>query len=140
MRQGDDVSPDILAQRVIEILDKLISSLGETFPEPNPKTGATELDIQWHKFRQGECNVIIDETLNLREKATDSNDVIDECNGYLNRIKSMSSETQVSIPDLIIWMIHDDERIAVTRIPAHEIYYSDNRMAKGIYCGKVSKY
>ena len=41
------------------------------------------------------------------------------------------------MPDVIIWMISGEKRIAYFRIPANEILYSDNPNYCGRYCGKL---
>ena len=136
LREGKDVSPDKVAQAVINMLENLVSGLNEPLPVMS-FDGATELDILWGKYREGEVVVLKDEIYALRQNATEVEEAVEECVGFLNRIRAMAVETQISIPDLIIWMIHDNDRVAVARIPASEIFYSPNPMAKGLYCGKV---
>lgn len=46
-------------------------------------------------------------------------------------------QPQNSIPDVIIWMMSGKKRVAVSRIPSHEIMYADTAMARGKNCGKV---
>ena len=41
-------------------------------------------------------------------------------------------QPQNSVPDVIIWMLSDNKRVAVKRIPSHELMYS----VVGKYCGK----
>lgn len=41
------------------------------------------------------------------------------------------------MPDVIIWMIASEKRIAYFRIPAYDILYSDNQLYRGRYCGLV---
>lgn len=42
------------------------------------------------------------------------------------------------MPDVIIWMICDEKRVAYARIPAHELLYSTtSEEACGRYCGKT---
>ena len=136
LREGKDASPDKVAQSVINILEHLVTGLNEPFPQLS-FDGATELDIQWGKYRDGEVAVLKDEVYALRQNATEVEEAVEECVGFLNRIRAMAVESQISIPDLIIWMIHDNDRVAVARVPASEIFYSLNPMARGLYCGKV---
>ena len=41
------------------------------------------------------------------------------------------------MPDVIIWMISGEKRIAYYRIPAHTLLYSKNPMYCGKECGKI---
>ena len=40
------------------------------------------------------------------------------------------------MPDIVIWMISGSKRIAYHRLPAHEVMYSQNPLAKGKDCSR----
>ena len=46
-------------------------------------------------------------------------------------------QPQNCIPDVVIWMLSGNKRVAVKRIPSHEIMYSCNAKARGKKCGKL---
>lgn len=47
-------------------------------------------------------------------------------------------QPQNSMPDVIIWMLRGEKRVAYSRIPAHQILYSTySEQACGRYCGKT---
>ena len=46
-------------------------------------------------------------------------------------------QPQVSMPDVIIWMISGDKRIAYYRMPAHLLLFSETEVACGKFCGKT---
>ncbi len=41
------------------------------------------------------------------------------------------------MPDVIVWMIASEKRIAYYRIPAYDLLYSETEMYSGRYCGTV---
>jgi len=47
------------------------------------------------------------------------------------------SQTQNCIPDVIIWMLSGNKRVACKRIPSHLLMYSTLGKARGKLCGKV---
>ncbi|XP_048062815.1 otoferlin isoform X10 [Megalobrama amblycephala] len=56
---------------------------------------------------------------------------------FLHRLRFLADEPQHSIPDVFIWMISNNKRIAYSRIPSKDILFSivDEEMGKD--CGKV---
>lgn len=56
---------------------------------------------------------------------------------FLHRLRFLADEPQHSIPDVFIWMISNNKRIAYARIPSKDILFSivDEEMGKD--CGKV---
>ncbi|MEQ2209987.1 hypothetical protein XENOCAPTIV_006866, partial [Xenoophorus captivus] len=47
-------------------------------------------------------------------------------------------QPQNSMPDVVIWMLRGEKRVAYSRIPAHQILYSSySDQACGQHCGKT---
>ncbi|EDV22851.1 uncharacterized protein TRIADDRAFT_58489 [Trichoplax adhaerens] len=66
-------------------------------------------------------------------------DAVEEIENFVQRLKDIAYEPQISIPDVVIWMLYGEKRVAYYRIPAHEILHSSNfdPDATGKYCGKI---
>ena len=41
------------------------------------------------------------------------------------------------MPDIIIWMLSSEKRVAYYRVPAYHLLYSEDPEANGKYCNKV---
>ena len=46
-------------------------------------------------------------------------------------------QPQNSMPDVVIWMMSGEKRIAYHRIPAYDLLYSPHEAARGKCCGQV---
>lgn len=55
--------------------------------------------------------------------------------GYTSFVEP--AQPQHSIPDLFIWMMSNNKRIAYARVPSKDILYSEVDDEKGKDCGKV---
>uniref|UniRef100_A0A8D0CU67 Otoferlin n=1 Tax=Sander lucioperca TaxID=283035 RepID=A0A8D0CU67_SANLU len=56
---------------------------------------------------------------------------------FLQRLRFLADEPQHSIPDVFIWMMSNNKRIAYARIPSKDILYSIVDEETGKDCGKV---
>lgn len=56
----------------------------------------------------------------------------------LTLFSSHRVQPQNSMPDVVIWMLRGEKRVAYSRIPAHQILYSTHsEQACGQHCGKT---
>uniref|UniRef100_A0AAX7TEE1 C2 domain-containing protein n=1 Tax=Astatotilapia calliptera TaxID=8154 RepID=A0AAX7TEE1_ASTCA len=56
---------------------------------------------------------------------------------FLQKLRFLADEPQHSIPDVFIWMMNNNKRIAYARIPSKDILYSIVDEETGKDCGKV---
>ena len=56
---------------------------------------------------------------------------------YVIDIMTRVSQPQSSMPDIIIWMICGERRVAYYRAPAHQLLWSPNPDYRGKFCGKL---
>lgn len=127
-----------LAQLLISMLDELLIELQK--PLPQPQKGyhlENDLDRNMMSYRKIELKEIVDHVNKVRENATDINEAMTEVEGVLQRLKNLAVEPQNSLPDVVIWMISGEKRIAYYRIPSYEVLYSENPNYIGKQCGKV---
>ncbi|XP_025096654.1 myoferlin-like isoform X4 [Pomacea canaliculata] len=127
-----------IAQLLISLLDQLITDCKKPLPEPRKGVHVdNELDRLMRKQRVEELASISDMALKLRESATDVTEALSDVETYLQILNNMAIEPQNSMPDVIIWMISGQKRIAYYRIPANEIFFSSDPVYRGKNCGKL---
>ncbi|KAL3867777.1 hypothetical protein ACJMK2_040627 [Sinanodonta woodiana] len=102
-------------------------------------TGKTRLDKERHKLLLRELDHL--STLARTMKATTNKNNIKEkmrsTQQYIFKIRELSEEPQHALPDIFLWMISGNKRIAYERIPARNIIYSVVDEERGKDCGKV---
>uniref|UniRef100_H2ZAE6 C2 domain-containing protein n=1 Tax=Ciona savignyi TaxID=51511 RepID=H2ZAE6_CIOSA len=122
----------------IEIASEIVSILDiKKLPDPRGRTASNQLDRRIHRQRLQTFVAICEEAKDLRQNCTDAQEAISAINDFLERLKLVSYEPQNSLPDVVVWMISDNKRIAYARIPAYEILYSPEKPEFcGRYCAK----
>ncbi|KAL7062964.1 hypothetical protein AAHC03_0807 [Spirometra sp. Aus1] len=131
-----DMEEQDLANTVITCLDELILNCSTKLPEWHEAcTPINELDKNIQRLREDDIKSIVEQATKLREEATTVEEVIPELKRYLAMIKNLITEPQNSMPDVIVWMIAGEKRVAYFRIPAYDLLYSEEELYRGRYCG-----
>ncbi|XP_028592026.2 fer-1-like protein 6 isoform X1 [Podarcis muralis] len=60
-----------------------------------------------------------------------------ETQNYIGKIRFLVDEPQHTVPDVFIWMLSNNKRVAYTRIPAKDLLYSPVADQRGKHCGKI---
>lgn len=127
-----------VAVLTIKMLDTLIESCRKPLPQLAAKTpGINDLDLKRRDTRESELKCIIEEASKLRTSATDVDETIGVVEDFLKKLHFLAVEPQNSMPDVVIWMMSGEKRIAYHRIPAYDLLYSTHAGARGKYCGKT---
>ncbi|ERE92669.1 fer-1-like protein 5 [Cricetulus griseus] len=57
---------------------------------------------------------------------------------WLHRLNSVIPEPQDSLPDVMIWLMSKQQRVAYARVPAHTVLFSpEGPLSSGKFCGKI---
>ncbi|XP_034049225.1 myoferlin-like isoform X2 [Thalassophryne amazonica] len=123
----------------LKLLDQLVEDL-ESFPTPEleGRSNLTSLDIQIKKLRDCALTSIMEAARCMRQEARGFSDTLADIESWLDKLKLLAEEPQNSMPDVIIWMLRGEKRVAYSRIPAHQILYSTySDQACGQNCGKM---
>ncbi|XP_064602895.1 myoferlin-like isoform X2 [Liolophura sinensis] len=130
-------APEI-AQLLISLLDQLVAECSK--PLPKVKSGthtSNDLDLKLAEYRKNEMSGLVSQAKKLRDTARDIHEALSEVETYLQTLMNMAQEPQNSMPDVVIWMISGEKRLAYFRIPAYEVLYASNAANRGRHCGRI---
>ncbi|XP_031699126.1 myoferlin-like isoform X3 [Anarrhichthys ocellatus] len=133
------VSDNELVDVWLKLLTQLVEDI-ESFPTPEleGRSNLTSLDIQIKKMRDSALTNIKDGARCMREEATEIRDTLPDLESWAAKLKLLAEEPQNSMPDVIIWMLRGEKRVAYSRIPAHQVLHSAySEQACGQDCGKI---
>uniref|UniRef100_A0A8C3VXA6 Myoferlin n=1 Tax=Catagonus wagneri TaxID=51154 RepID=A0A8C3VXA6_9CETA len=127
-----------LAEVWLKLIDEVIEDTRYTLPLLEGKANVTVLDTQIQKLRSRALSQIHEAAVRMRSEATEVKSTMAEIEDWLDKLMQLTEEPQNSMPDIIIWMIQGEKRLAYARIPAHQVLYSTSgENASGKYCGKT---
>ncbi|XP_069570882.1 dysferlin isoform X3 [Brachyistius frenatus] len=122
--------------RVVELLDQVITDCSEELPSLDHWQCATPLDRSLRHIRTLHLQQIVAAALALKHGVeTELSTVLEQAEDWANRLRSMAEEPQNSLPDIVIWMLQGDRRVAYHRIPAHSVIFSQQHTGK--HCGQL---
>ncbi|XP_041424830.1 myoferlin-like [Xenopus laevis] len=120
------------------LLDQLIEDARKPLPSMEGNIHVNELDVHRQKLRISALTHIGEAATKIRRKVTDVKSTLAMIEEWIDRLQQLSEEPQNSMPDIIIWMIKAEKRMAYARIPAHQILFSKTGgEACGKFCGKI---
>nr|XP_008113541.1 PREDICTED: myoferlin isoform X1 [Anolis carolinensis] len=122
----------------LKLIDELMEDLSKEFPHLEGRHNVTVLDTQIRKLRLKSLLQIQEAAAKMRNEATEVKATLTEIEDWLDKLIQLSEEPQNSMPDVIIWMIRGETRLAYARVPAHQVLYSTTCAGgSGKYCGKT---
>uniref|UniRef100_A0A8B9HV66 Fer-1 like family member 6 n=1 Tax=Astyanax mexicanus TaxID=7994 RepID=A0A8B9HV66_ASTMX len=73
-----------------------------------------------------------------KRKVLTIKEMLQESRKLTQKIRFLVEEPQHTLPDIFVWMLCNNKRLAYARIPARNLLYSENVVEKGKDCGKIS--
>ncbi|KAM9834419.1 dysferlin isoform 4-T4 [Syngnathus typhle] len=134
IKAGSDM--DELELRVVEMLDQVIIDCSQELPSIERWPCATPLDRSLRHIRSLHLQQIMAAALALKHgPATELSIVMEQAEDWASRLRELAEEPQNSLPDIVIWMLQGERRVAYHRIPAHTVLYSERHGGK--HCGQL---
>nr|XP_009680174.1 PREDICTED: dysferlin [Struthio camelus australis] len=131
-------SPSDLDSLVAQLMDDIIADCSQTLPSVVGKPTCTHLDQHLHRFRSTNLEQIVKAALKMKHDDLSLPAALEQAEDWLSRLKAMAEEPQNSLPDIVIWMLQGDKRVAYARVPAHQVLFSRNvANCCGKNCGKL---
>ncbi|MCJ8732714.1 hypothetical protein PDJAM_G00214460 [Pangasius djambal] len=72
-----------------------------------------------------------------KRKALTVKEMLREAETLSHRIRFLVEEPQHTLPDVFVWLLSNNKRVAYARIPARHLLYSDKLVERGRDCGKI---
>ncbi|XP_066563265.1 otoferlin isoform X1 [Amia ocellicauda] len=103
------------------------------------QTGRTKLDRERLKSCMRELENMGQQAKTIRSqvKKNTVKEKLKLVQNFLQKLRFLADEPQHSIPDIFLWMMSNNKRIAYARIPSKDILYSIVDEESGRDCGKV---
>ncbi|CAB4005702.1 otoferlin-like isoform X4 [Paramuricea clavata] len=102
--------------------------------------GRTKLDQERLKLCNYEIEAVMQAASDLKaicKDDTHTKENLKTANGLLQRLLNIATEPQDSLPDIFIWMLCGNKRVAYTRVPAQHVLYSLVEEERGKDSGRM---
>ncbi|XP_062379458.1 otoferlin-like [Sardina pilchardus] len=131
--------PERRLRGVLEELSNGCSQFLNLANQDQNQTGKTKLDRERLKFCMRELETLGQQAKTIRSqvKKNTVKDKIKLVQNFLQKLRFLAVEPQHSVPDIFIWMLSNNKRIAYARVPSKDILYSPVEEEKGKDCAKV---
>ncbi|XP_075438327.1 fer-1-like protein 6 isoform X2 [Ascaphus truei] len=134
-----DAAPEEKMRDVLSEFIKQSRAVISAAERKKKKTNTTALD----KKRVTLCNQELEamsseaKTILQQKKKMPVIEMTREIQNFMNRITFLVDEPQHTVPDVFIWLLSNNKRVAYVRIPARDVLYSPVSEEKGHHCGKI---
>ncbi|KAL6100438.1 fer1l6 [Pungitius sinensis] len=81
----------------------------------------------------GEAQFVVER----KRKAGGVKEMLQHATKLTLKIRFLVEEPQHTVPDVFVWLLSNNKRVAYARLRARDLLYSSSREARGIHCGKI---
>ncbi|NXY63401.1 FR1L4 protein, partial [Callaeas wilsoni] len=128
-------------EQLREVLEEFVAGCRQYSLSAERKTMAHPNNLDRCRTKYLMRNIILcaKQGLRVRRRLTRDNvkEKVKETRRILAKIRFMAKEPQCTLPDVLIWMLSNNRRVAYARIPAQNILYSVVEEEKGKDCAKI---
>ncbi|NXF60903.1 FR1L4 protein, partial [Ciccaba nigrolineata] len=128
-------------ERLREVLEEFVAGCRQYSLSAERKTMAhpNNLDRCRTKYLMRSIILYAKQGLRVRRRLTRANvkEKVKETRKVLAKLRFLAKEPQCTLPDVLIWMLSNNRRVAYARVPAQNILYSVVEEEKGKDCAKI---
>nr|XP_009914815.1 PREDICTED: fer-1-like protein 4 isoform X6 [Haliaeetus albicilla] len=128
-------------ERLREVLEEFVAGCRQYSLSAERKTMAHPNNLDRCRMKYLMRNIILyaKQGLRVRRRLTRANikEKVKETRRILAKLRFMAKEPQCTLPDVLIWMLSNNRRVAYARVPAQDILYSVVEEEKGKDCAKI---
>ncbi|NXE96811.1 FR1L4 protein, partial [Menura novaehollandiae] len=128
-------------EQLREVLEEFVAGCRQYSLSAERKTMAHPNNLDRCRTKYLMRNIILyaKQGLRVRRRLTRDNvkEKIKETRRILAKLRFMAKEPQCTLPDVLIWMLSNNRRVAYARIPAQNLLYSVVEEEKGKDCAKI---
>ncbi|NXK10907.1 FR1L4 protein, partial [Herpetotheres cachinnans] len=128
-------------EQLREVLEEFVAGCRQYSLSTERKTMAHPNNLDRCRMKYLMHNIILyaKQGLRVRQRLTQANvkEKVKETRRMLGKLRFMAKEPQCTLPDVLIWMLSNNRRVAYARIPAQNILYSVVEEEKGKDCAKL---
>ncbi|NWW92458.1 FR1L4 protein, partial [Rhynochetos jubatus] len=128
-------------EQLREVLEEFVAGCRQYSLNIERKTMAHPNNLDRCRMKYLMRNIILyaKQGLRVRRRLTRANvkEKVKETRRVLTKLRFMAKEPQCTLPDVLIWMLSNNRRVAYARIPAQDILYSVVEEEKGKDCAKI---
>ncbi|XP_044072290.1 fer-1-like protein 6 isoform X2 [Siniperca chuatsi] len=100
----------------------------------------TQLDKKRLTMCKQELESMIGEAQSLGErkrKVGGVKEMLQDAAKLTHKLRFLVEEPQHTVPDIFVWLLSNNKRVAYARIRARDLLFSSSQEARGIHCGKI---
>ncbi|NWH80590.1 FR1L4 protein, partial [Piaya cayana] len=128
-------------ERLREVLEEFVAGCRQYSLGAERKTMANPNNLDKYRMKYLMRNIILSakQGLRVRRRLTRANikEKVKDTRRILTKLRFMAKEPQCTLPDVLVWMLSNNRRVAYARIPAQNILYSVVEEEKGKDCAKI---
>ncbi|XP_030068852.1 fer-1-like protein 4 isoform X1 [Microcaecilia unicolor] len=127
--------------RLKQVLEEFVAGCRQFSLNAEKKTMSRPNNLDRCRMKSLMYNIILyaKQGLKASKRLTRSNVVekMIEAKKILTKLRFLAKEPQCTLPDVLIWMLTNNKRVAYVRISAQDVLYSVVEEEKGKDCGKI---
>ncbi|KAK5890071.1 hypothetical protein CesoFtcFv8_013638 [Champsocephalus esox] len=100
----------------------------------------TQLDRKRLTMCKQELESMMDEAQSLGErkrKAGGVKEMLQKATKLTQKLRFLVEEPQHTVPDMFVWLLSNNKRVAYARVRARDLMFSSSQEARGTHCGKI---